>query len=257
MPSRAQGQAWEDWGKVDPLFAILTEPKYRHGAGDVDEFLRGGEGAVRDVLAQADGLAIGQRRDAALDFGCGVGRLTGGLSPHFTSVTGVDVAPSMVEAARELHSDRGNCAFVVNRANDLRWIPDDSFDFVLSLLVLQHLESTDAAESFLREFVRVLRPGGAIVVQLPSSVPANKIPLPSWRTRSGLRVRTARLLRRLGVPAHVLYRRLDWVPEMTLLAITDERTRSVLEEAGGTVVHVTPATTDSGGTIDRTYFVTR
>ena len=175
----------------------------------------------------------------------------------FTSVVGVDVAPSMLEAARQLLPDRANCEFRLNQTNNLGWSPDGSFDFVLSLLVLQHLDSTETIKAFLREFVRVLRPGGAIVVQLPSSVPAHKIPLPSWRSRSGIRIRTARLLRRIGVPANVLYRRLGWVPEMTLLALSDEVTRTTLEGAGGVVVHVTPAMTDSGGTIDRTWFITR
>lgn len=257
MPPTAHGQAWEDWGTVDPLFAILTESKYRHGGGDVGEFLVGGEGVVGDLLAQAEALGIGQNRDAALDFGCGVGRLTGGLSRHFASVTGVDVAPSMVDAARQLLVDRPNCEFTVNHFNDLRFIPDGSFDFVLSLLVLQHLDSTHAVQSFLREFVRVLRPGGAIVVQLPSYVPANEIPLPSVRTRAGVKIRAARLLRRVGVPAKVLYERLDWVPQMTLLALSDETTRLTFEEAGGTIAHVTAPATDSGGTIDRTFFVTR
>lgn len=256
-PTTAHGQAWEDWGTVDPLFAILTESKYRHGGGDVGEFLLGGEGIVNELLAQAEALGIGQHRDAALDFGCGVGRLTGGLSRHFARVTGVDVAPSMVEAARHLLADQHNCAFTVNQSNDLRFIPDGSFDFVLSLLVLQHLDSTDAVQSFLREFVRVLRPGGAIVVQLPSYVPAHEIPLPSVRTRAGLKIRAARFLRRVGVPAKVLYERLDWVPQMTLLALSDEAARHTFEEAGATVVHVTAPTTDAGGTIDRTFFVTR
>jgi SAM-dependent methyltransferase len=235
----------------------LTEPKYRHGGGDVTEFLQGGEGAVRDLLVQADELGIGAGRDSALDFGCGVGRLTGGLSNYFAKAIGVDVAPSMLVTARKLHSDRDNCEFTLNQANDLRWIPDASFDFVLCLLVLQHLDSTESMETFLREFVRVLKPGGAIVVQLPSSVPAHRIPLPSWRTRDGLRVRTARFLRRVGVPPQVLYRRLDWVPEMTLLALPDETTQRILEGAGGRIVHVTPAREDAGGTIDRTYFITR
>ena len=256
MPSRAHSQAWEDWGAVNPLYAIITDPQYRHG-GDVEEFLRGGGGAVREVLAETDRLGIGTGRDAALDFGCGVGRLTGPLADSFANVTGVDVAPSMLEAARELHAERTNCTFRLNRSDDLAWVPDASFDLVLCLLVLQHLASTEAMEAYLREFVRALKPGGALVVQLPSSVPAHRPPLPSWRSRDGLRVRTARFLRRVGVPAPVLYRRLEWVPDMTLLALPEAVTRRIFAEAGGDVVHVTPATTDEGGTVGHTWFVTR
>ncbi len=258
MPSRrAQSQAWEDWGAVNPLYAILTDPQYRHGGGDVQAFLRGGEGAVQEILSETDRLGIGRSRAGALDFGCGIGRLTGGLANHFESVTGVDVAPTMLARARELHSNRTNLEFRLNRNDDLRWISDSSFDFVLSLLVLQHLTSTRAIENFLREFVRVLKPGGAIVVQLPLRAPTHRPPLPRWNTRAGFRLRTANALRRVGVPAHVLYERLDWVPEMTLLALPEETTRRIFEEAGATIVHVTPPSTDAGGTIDQIYFVTR
>jgi hypothetical protein len=44
---------------------------------------------------------------------------------------------------------------------------------------------------------------------------------------------------------------------MTLLALADDVTWMIFEEAGGVVVQVTPAKTDSGGTIDRTWFLTR
>jgi ubiquinone/menaquinone biosynthesis C-methylase UbiE len=257
MPSsKAHSRAWEDWGTVNPLYAVLTDPKYRHG-GDVDEFLRGGKGAVNEILGETNRLGIGRGRDAAIDFGCGIGRLAAGLADHFKEVTGVDVSSTMLASARELHSHRVNLEFELNESKDLRWIPDASFDLVLSLFVLQHLESTLTIETFLRDFVRVLKPGGAIVVQLPSRVPAHRPPLPPWNTRAGVRLRTANLLRRVGVPARVLYERFDWVPEMTLLALPEETTRKILEDAGGTVVHVTPPNTDAGGTIDHTYFVTR
>jgi ubiquinone/menaquinone biosynthesis C-methylase UbiE len=257
MPSRAHSQAWEDWGTVNPLYAIVTDPKYRHGGGDVEEFLRGGEDIVKEILSETDRLGIGRDRGAALDFGCGIGRLTGGLANHFKDVTGVDVASTMLASARELHSNRTNLEFALNQNKDLRWIPDSSFDFVLSLLVLQHLDTTRTIETFLREFVRILKPGGAIVVQLPTSVPAHRPPLPGWRTRAGWRLRTAKILRRVGVPAQVLYKRFDWVPEMTLLALPDKTTRRIVEEADGAIVHVTPPHTDAGGTIDHVYFVTR
>jgi 2-polyprenyl-3-methyl-5-hydroxy-6-metoxy-1,4-benzoquinol methylase len=257
MPSsKAHSRAWEDWGTVNPLYAIVTDPKYRHG-GDVDEFFRGGKDSVNEILSETDRLGIGRGREAALDFGCGIGRLSAGLADHFKAVTGVDVSSTMVASGRELHTNRVNLEFKQNQNNDLRWIPESSFDLVLSLLVLQHLESTRTIEGFLRDFVRILKPGGAIVVQLPSRVPAHRPPLPPSTTRAGVRLRTANLLRRVGVSARVLYERFDWVPEMTLLALSEETTRKILEDAGGTVVYVTPPSTDAGGTIHHTYFVTR
>ena len=72
--------------------------------------------------------------------------------------------------------------------------------------VLQHLPLRVAIEVYLREFVRVLSPGGVAVVQLPVHVP----PDPSADLYVPLRTRGKRLLRSLGVSPTFLYERLGW-----------------------------------------------
>jgi SAM-dependent methyltransferase len=248
-------QAWEDWGSVNPMYAILTDPIYRAG-GDMETFLQTGTGTVEMALAEVARLGLCPERRTALDFGCGLGRLTWAVAQHFGDVVGLDVAESMVDQASKLHADVPNCRFETHRADDLSAFPDGSFDFVLCLFVLQHLPSTDAITTYLGEFVRVLRPGGALVVQLPSKVPAHRPPMPPWRSRAGVRVRAAKLLRRVGVTPHFLYRRMDWVPEMTMLGLPDDQTRSVLAAAGGQLVHASQPDIDRGGTESRIYYVT-
>ena len=99
-------QAWEDWGSVDPLYAVLTAPQYRHRGGDQDEFFKTGEEFVAFFLGECDRLGLAQQPGRALDFGCGVGRVTAPLGARFDAVTGLDVAASMVDTARKLHADR-------------------------------------------------------------------------------------------------------------------------------------------------------
>jgi SAM-dependent methyltransferase len=256
VPNR-HDRAWEDWGSVDPLYAILTDPKYRHGAGDRAEFMDSGEDFAAAIMGQCEALGLATSRRRALDFGCGVGRVSAPLSTRFEAVVGLDVSPSMVETARHLHAAaRPNIGFEVQRTTDLRQFSDASFDFVLCVLVLQHLGSQQAILRYLDEFVRVLAPGGALVVQIPSKVPP-PTPLPPWRTSAGLRTRAGNALRRLGVSPKVLYRRLDWVPEMTMTALADGLTRSALAESGASVVFVTPPDVDRGGTESCIYFATR
>jgi len=256
LSSNAHKRAWEDWGAVNPLYGILTDPRFRHG-GDVDEFLRSGEGTVTPVLDEVERLSLCRQRRTALDFGCGIGRLTAPLAQRFDQVTGVDVSTTMLATARRLHGHVPNCSFVANDRDDLQLFEDASFDLVLCLFVLQHLDSTTAIERYVAELVRVLRPGGAAVLQLSSVVLANRPPLPPLRSRAGVKARSAIALRRLGVPPGILYRTLDWVPEMTMLAMPDEQARSVLEGAGGHIVHVAGPESDAGGTVHRTYYVTR
>jgi 2-polyprenyl-3-methyl-5-hydroxy-6-metoxy-1,4-benzoquinol methylase len=256
VSSKMQRQAWEDWGSVDPLYAVLTDPQYRHRGGDRAQFFRTGEEFVAFFVGECDRLGLVQRRDTALDFGCGVGRVTAPLASRFESVLGLDVAQSMVDTARQLHADRPNCRFQVHRAEDLGGHGDESFDLVVSVLVLQHLSSQPAILRYLGEFVRVLRPGGALVVQLPSKVPSPPT-LPPWSTGDGLRKRAAPRLRRLGVSAEFLYRRLDWVPEMTMTGVPEDLIRETLTAAGGTIAYTTPPDIDRGGTESRIFFVTR
>jgi SAM-dependent methyltransferase len=174
VPSR-HDRAWEDWGSVDPLYAILTDPKYRHGAGDRAEFMDSGEDFAASILGRCEALGLATGRGGALDFGCGVGRVSAPLSTSFETVVGLDVSPSMVETARRLHATRPNCRFEVQRTTDLRQYSDASFDLVLCVLVLQHLGSQQAILRYLAEFVRVLAPGGALVVQIPSKVPPPRL----------------------------------------------------------------------------------
>ncbi len=47
----------------------------------------------------------------ALDFGCGVGRLTQALARHFNIVDGVDIAPSMIELANQFNRSGGRCRY--------------------------------------------------------------------------------------------------------------------------------------------------
>ncbi len=254
MSGMRKAQSWEDWGAVDPMYAILTDPQFRFGQGDLDVFLSTGDGMIESLLKECDRLGIGQRRDTALDFGCGLGRLTAPLANHFESVVGIDVAATMVKQARAIHGSR--CQFAVWQEADLSIYPSKSFDLIVSLLVLQHLPSRVLMEGFMAEFVRILRPGGALVLNLPAVVP--KPPsLPSWKTREGLRKRLGIGLRRAGVSPDLLYRRLAWVPEMTMTAIPDPDARRIFEAAGGEILYVTEPTIDSGGTEDRTYYVGR
>ncbi len=256
MTSKTQRQAWRDWGTVNPMYGIVTDPRYRHG-GDLDEFYGSGQAVLDGFLGNVAEAGISLRHDSALDFGCGIGRLTYPLGRRFHDVVGIDASTTMLAKASELHPPAGNVEFVLNLTDDLRRFSDCSFDLVLSWLVLQHLDSTQTIEGFLHEFVRVLRPGGAVIVQLPTSVPTYRPPLPPWNTRSGLRTRSAILLRRVGISPHFLYRRMDWVPEMTLLALTEERVQEVIEESGGKIVRVNPPIVDAGGTRHLIYFATR
>ena len=79
MPVDDLEQNWDDLGRRDPMWAILTSPNKRKNRWDEDEFFATGVEVVAEVMAGLDGLGIVVSRRRALDFGCGVGRLTQAL----------------------------------------------------------------------------------------------------------------------------------------------------------------------------------
>jgi SAM-dependent methyltransferase len=165
---------WDALGRRDPLWAVLSVRGRESGGWDVDEFLRTGRDDVSRYLAMLGEGAV--RRGRALDFGCGVGRLTQALAVEFESCDGVDIAPSMIELARELNQHGERCRYHLNTHADLALFPSETFDFVLCVLVLQHMEPRYALR-YMRELLRVLRPDGAAVIQLPSE-PRRRVPKP-------------------------------------------------------------------------------
>jgi SAM-dependent methyltransferase len=162
------GRDWSSLAAEDPLWAICVDPARRGGRWDVAEFMASGRAEAGQVLARLDELGICPARDAALDFGCGVGRLTAALADHFGSVTGVDIAAPMLDRARSLLGGRPGVEFVQNTRPDLSAFASASFDLAYSSLVLQHLPP-DLAAGYLRELVRVVRPGGAVVIVVPEA----------------------------------------------------------------------------------------
>ncbi|RAO01324.1 hypothetical protein GAR06_04031 [Micromonospora saelicesensis] len=133
----------------------------------MEEFLATGRTDVEGTSGQLRQLGLPTRWERVLDFGCGVGRLSQALAPHADEVVAVDIAPTMLEAARRLNRSAENIRFVLNDAPDLSQFPDGHFDLVYSALVLQHLPRP-AIDHYLAEFLRVLRPGGIAVVGLPT-----------------------------------------------------------------------------------------
>jgi len=191
---RSLQRHWHAWGRRDPLWAAVTLAGKEDGRWDEDEFLRSGESEIEDVLARLAALGADVRRGRALDFGCGAGRHTQALARRFARADGVDIAASMLEVARRLGREPG-CHYHHNDRPDLSLFTSATFDFVWSILALQHMRP-DYAAAYVRELMRVTAPGGALVFQVPTDSPAaggqgegprsvGGAPLPpgAWRAR--------------------------------------------------------------------------
>lgn len=182
-------RGWEELARLEPHFAVLTHERFlaRHlTPGAIDEFFATGEADVRAIFDDIAAYAGREFRPrAALDFGCGVGRLTRALALRSESVTGVDIAPTMLRLARESCPD----------ATFLDRLPDQTFDLICSLIVFQHIP-TRRGERILEKLLARLNPGGVAVLQF------------TLRRPGGLIRRFARRLRAAFPPLH---RAIQWL----------------------------------------------
>jgi len=151
--------------------AVLTGNQWEE-----DAFYDTGRIEIQGIVDRVDELVPDLPRKAALDFGCGIGRLAFNLASHFDSVTGVDISEKMLEIARSSRRMPANVELRLNTRIDLSLLPDNRFDLVLSYIVLQHMPRR-YMKAYLSEFIRVAKPRGIIVFQIPTRTMA---PFKSW-----------------------------------------------------------------------------
>jgi ubiquinone/menaquinone biosynthesis C-methylase UbiE len=111
------------------------------------------EEAILRLLGEVDSESV-------LDAGTGTGRMLELLSPHIARGVGIDVSPEMLSIARDRLRDAPHCQV---RLGDVYRLPfvEQSFDAVLFHQVLHYLDDPASA---LREALRVLKPGGRVLV---------------------------------------------------------------------------------------------
>jgi len=177
--------AWEEWGKRDPYFAVITHPRYRRAALDkraLEDFFASGQGHADYLMS-----TIRKHIDPAfapsrvVEFGCGVGRLLIPFASIAAEVVGLDVSDAMLQEARR------NCD--LQSLHNVRLIKSDyqlseltgSFDLLHSCIVFQHIPCA-RGQSIIARLLQFVRPGGVAALHVlyshasPTSVPETELP---------------------------------------------------------------------------------
>jgi SAM-dependent methyltransferase len=229
-----EARDWDDLAQVDPLWAVLSVDGKRNRRWDPDEFFATGEDEIEQVLATAAQLGRPARRGRALDFGCGVGRLTRALAQRFEETVGVDVSERMLEQGRRLNADAPNITFAAAEEP-----PAGPFDLAVANLVLQHLPSKALARAYIKRLVEATRPEGLVVFQLPTNLSLPQRIQPRRRLYAALR-------------SHVDPERLyaAGLHPVRMLALPEADVRATVDEAGATT-----ALTEDAGEAGLRYYV--
>jgi SAM-dependent methyltransferase len=151
---------WEEWGRRDPYFGVLTHPRFRRAnltESAKSEFFESGRlhvEYVMEVIRKHIDADFAPKR--VLDFGCGVGRILIPLAQVTQEVVGLDVSPSMLHEAKRNCAERG-ITNVQLLADDVEL--GDPFDLIHSYIVFQHIPPDRGKLIFLK-LLKHLRPAG-------------------------------------------------------------------------------------------------
>jgi len=113
------------------------------------------------------GLELGDW-SRALDFGCGFGRCIALYRDIFNVIDGVDISEVGMSKAKEylLHEGINNNQLYLSNGTDLSQIESNLYDVVYSIICLQHICVHEIRLGLMREFYRVLKPGGYFTAQM-------------------------------------------------------------------------------------------
>jgi len=113
--------------------------------------------AFLELIGDISGLRI-------LDAGCGEGTNTRTFAKLGAELTGIDLSEKMIQFAHEQEKDEPlGIDYTAGSYTDLNAFGSDEFDMVLSTMALMDGPDIDGA---IREFYRVLRPGGTMAFSI-------------------------------------------------------------------------------------------
>jgi ubiquinone/menaquinone biosynthesis C-methylase UbiE len=234
--------------ELDPYWAVASTPDSRFGNWDKAAFFKAGEVKIDSTMKLAEPFGVPKQRQTVLDFGCGLGRMVPGFKKYFEQYVGVDISSKMLDQAKTIYADSKNIDFVLNEKNDLSFLENNSIDMVYCNHVLQHNPDPVVRKNYIREFMRILRPGGLVVLHIPTKIAW-------WRSvQLGRRIYT--FLRFIRLSKNFIYNILKLQP-ISMSATSDSDIREIIKVANCRVETAIPQSPTPLGLQSLTYYITK
>jgi len=230
MDIKSLEKNWNLLGSEDPMWAILVSSDKKGNKWKPDEFFASGRVEINELMDSLTRLGVKLNRSKALDFGCGIGRLTQALALHFENTIGVDIARSMIDMANKFNQFGEKCQYFLNTQDNLALFPNDNFDLIYTNIVLQHMEPV-YSKKYIREFIRILKPDGILVFQIPSEQKKAREAGLKGIVKSILPAVVVDLLRKVRDMGE---------PKMEMPPISQNEIKVFLKEQNARLIHIEP-----------------
>lgn len=162
---RESKDKWNSLAAEDAQFHVLTKGK---GSFDLSAFRNEGEIDIKRYVLEDE--FIRERLPnftscKVLEIGCGIGRLSEFLAKNFGFVSAIDISEEMINKAKARLKEVNNLEFFATNGEHYPF-QNDTFDFVFSFIVFQHMPSEEVIRNNFMEISRVLKKGGVAKVQV-------------------------------------------------------------------------------------------
>jgi 2-polyprenyl-3-methyl-5-hydroxy-6-metoxy-1,4-benzoquinol methylase len=167
-------EAWTKLGLIDPYWAVASSDEFHNIYDDshIDKFYASGSYDLELIKKTLNRNNILLTEDSTVvEYGCGLGRVTIHLAKEFKNIVAVDIADSMLSAAKTYMLERNilNIDFrLLKSVECIESLP--KCDFFFSFIVLQH-SPPPIISLAIRTAIERLNPKGVALFQVPTYIP--------------------------------------------------------------------------------------
>lgn len=175
-------RVWTRLGQERPFFSILPERRFSPDQAEknAEAFRKTGRDEVEVLKRRLTALEIDPAdHPDALEYGCGVGRVTVPLSTLFRKVTGFDISEPHLELAQQAARAAGRRNVALAPVKDIRALDVPQHDFFYSRMVL-HRNPPPLQAQILRRCLARMRVGGIAAFQLLTHLEGYRYDTAAW-----------------------------------------------------------------------------